>query len=185
MNESGYDNVELKFATRLINSGPVILISSGSDRERAVMTAAWNMPVQKEPPLISVGIGRGHHTADVVKRCAEFVMNIPGWDMLDVVKYCGTVSGRQEDKYASGRFRWRSGEEVQAPVMEGMLGFLECRVERTVELPRLDIVIGRVVKCGTRNGYFHETWKLEEGEAAFVHHLGGNEFYRSGVSQRQ
>ncbi len=175
----GFEKVELKFATRLVNSGPVIMVSSGDDAGRAVMTAAWNMPVQKEPPIIAVGMGKSHHTWETVRRAGDFVINIPGWDMLEQVKYCGSVSGYKEDKYASGRFAWSDGEKVGSPVISGVLGFLECRLDRAFELDKLSILLGRVVRCAARRDCFDGTWKPTMEGIAFVHHLGGSSFYRS------
>ena len=49
---SRFRHVELQYASRLLNHGPTILITSydaPSDR-RNVMAAAWSMPVEFAPP---------------------------------------------------------------------------------------------------------------------------------------
>ena len=51
---SRFRHVELQYASRLLNHGPTILITSydaASDR-RNVMAAAWSMPVEFAPPRV-------------------------------------------------------------------------------------------------------------------------------------
>jgi len=179
MSESDFEEVGLEYATRLVNSGPVILVSAAFVRVRAIMTVAWNMPVQKSPPLIAIAIGTNHYTTGVIERSGEFIINIPGQEMLAVVKYCGSVSGFREDKFESGKFDAVSGKLVNAPVISGAMGFLECKVARTVDMGDHGIYLGRVVRCAARKGCFHEVWKVAEGKAQLVHHLGGPNFYHS------
>jgi len=42
--------VALKHASRLINHGPTVLITSRHEHQRNVMAAAWSMPVEFTPP---------------------------------------------------------------------------------------------------------------------------------------
>lgn len=62
---SRFRHVELQYASRLLNHGPTILITSydaASDR-RNVMAAAWSMPVEFAPPRVAIVVdkapGRG------------------------------------------------------------------------------------------------------------------------------
>ncbi|HBQ2624368.1 TPA: hypothetical protein L9U34_004553, partial [Klebsiella pneumoniae] len=53
---SRFRHVELQYASRLLNHGPTILITSydaPSDR-RNVMAAAWSMPVEFAPPRVAI-----------------------------------------------------------------------------------------------------------------------------------
>lgn len=67
---SRFRHVELQYASRLLNHGPTILITSydaPSDR-RNVMAAAWSMPVEFAPPRVAIVVDkstwtRGDHRA--------------------------------------------------------------------------------------------------------------------------
>lgn len=53
---SRFRPVELHHASRLLNHGPTVLITSRDDRteRRNVMAAAWSMPVEFEPPRLAI-----------------------------------------------------------------------------------------------------------------------------------
>jgi len=177
MTGNNLEEIELKFATRLVNSGPVVMISAAHGQKKAVMTVAWNMPVQKEPPLIAIGVGKGHHTTSIIELSGEFIINVPDYEMLDVVRYCGSVSGYDEDKFGSGRFEFARGRKVEAPLLTDAAAVLECTVDRKIELDKLNIYLGKVVRCAARKDCFDGTWKVSEGKVSLVHHLGGPNFY--------
>lgn len=179
MSRDEFEEIGLEYATRLVNSGPVLLITAAWEGESGIMTLAWNMPVQKRPPLIAIGMGKGHHTTSLIERSNEFVINVPGNDMFELVKYCGSVSGYQEDKFGSGKFSAVNGETVCAPVLENAVGILECEVEKRIELEKLRIYLGRVLRCAAKKGCFDKTWRLRDGEMTLIHHLGGPNFYGS------
>jgi flavin reductase (DIM6/NTAB) family NADH-FMN oxidoreductase RutF len=42
--------VDLSHASRLINHGPTVLVSSAHGGRRNIMAAAWSMPVEFTPP---------------------------------------------------------------------------------------------------------------------------------------
>jgi flavin reductase (DIM6/NTAB) family NADH-FMN oxidoreductase RutF len=52
-----FKNIPLANATRLINHGPTVLITTRLGEKINVMTAAWQMPVSFKPMLIAVAIG--------------------------------------------------------------------------------------------------------------------------------
>ncbi len=179
MSENYLEEVGLESAPRLVNSGPVILVSAAYENERAVLTVAWNMPVQKSPPLIAIAIGTKHHTTGIIERSGEFIINIPGYEILDVVKYCGSVSGHREDKFESGKFDTLSGKIINAPILSGVMGIIECKVARSVKMGDHGIYLGEAVRCAARKGCFQEVWKVAEGKVQLIHHLGGPYFYNS------
>ena len=179
MPENDFEEIGLEYATRMVNSGPVILITAEHKNQRAVMTVAWNMPVQKSPPLMAIAIGTRHHTTGIIERSGEFIINIPGQEMMDVVRCCGSVSGFRENKFESGKFDTATGKIVNAPVLTGVMGIIECKVAKTVKMGDHGIYLGRALRCAARRGCFHEVWKVSEGKAHLIHHLGGPNFYNS------
>ena len=53
---SRFRPVELQHASRLLNHGPTVLITSYDveTKRRNVMAAAWSMPVEFAPPRIAI-----------------------------------------------------------------------------------------------------------------------------------
>lgn len=60
--------VALPHASRLVNHGPTVLVTSAHGGRRNVMAAAWSMPVEFTPPRIAVVIDK---KAEVVSAAAD------------------------------------------------------------------------------------------------------------------
>ena len=58
--------VELHHASRLVNHGPTVLVSSLHAGRRNVMAAAWSMPVEFTPPRLAIVIDKATATASRV-----------------------------------------------------------------------------------------------------------------------
>jgi hypothetical protein len=61
---SRFRHVELQYASRLLNHGPTILITSydAASQRRNVMAAAWSMPVEFAPPRLAIVVDKSAWT---------------------------------------------------------------------------------------------------------------------------
>jgi len=86
-------------ASRLINCGMVVLITSAYNTKQNVTACAWHSAVSKSPPLVSVALSKKHCTSALIKHSGEFTVNILPWPLLDKVIACGTKSGYDINKF--------------------------------------------------------------------------------------
>lgn len=97
---SRFRHVELQYASRLLNHGPTILITSydaPSDR-RNVMAAARSMPVEfARRGWLSWWIKA--LTREIIERNGTFGIVVPGVAAASWTYAVGSVSGRDEDKF--------------------------------------------------------------------------------------
>ncbi|MFH1943746.1 MAG: flavin reductase family protein [bacterium] len=169
--------IPLSQAHRLINNGPVVLVTSQSKTGRSnVLAIAWATPVSQVPPLVAVSIAKGHYSHLLVSESREFVVNVPSPSMADKVMVCGRFSGRDVDKFEKAGLTPMQASVVRPPLVEECIGHLECRVERTVEAGDHSLFIGRVEKAWAEDGLFDEVWRCSEEDCGGLHHLGGNVF---------
>ncbi|HFN3771197.1 TPA: flavin reductase family protein, partial [Enterobacter hormaechei] len=77
---SHFRPVELRHASRLLNHGPTVLITSrdGTIDRRNVMAAAWSMPVEFEPPRIAIVVDKSAWSRELIERSGKFGIVIPG-----------------------------------------------------------------------------------------------------------
>ncbi len=59
--------VPLSKANRLINPGPVVLVTSKHEEVVNIMTAAWTTPISHDPPLVGVSISPRRFTHELIK----------------------------------------------------------------------------------------------------------------------
>ncbi len=105
---SRFRHVELQYASRLLNHGPTILITSydaPSDR-RNVMAAAWSMPVEFAPPRVAIVVDKSTWTREIIERNGTFGIVVPGVAAASWTYAVGSVSGRDEDKFNARGSRW-------------------------------------------------------------------------------
>jgi len=170
-------DVPISKAHRLINDGPVVLVTAAYKGRMNVMAAAWTTPISSRPPLVGVAIHLGRFTHDLIKRSGEFALNIPGRPLADKVRLCGSVSGEDvEDKFKLAGLTPVEAKYISAPLIEECLGHLECAVVEAIELGDHTLFVGEVVAAQAEEEAFDGYWRLEDEEAKPLHHLGGD-FY--------
>lgn len=165
-------------ALRLLNHGPVVLVTSREGGRLGVITIAWVTPVSAEPAMIAIAVSPDRHSHRLIKRSGEFVVNVPGSRLLGAVWLCGTTSGRDTDKFAAAGFTSAPAHAVSAPLIEECFGHLECRVAGSVTAGDHTVFLGRVVAASADPAAFRGHLTLR-GTSHTLHHLGGQRFLTS------
>ncbi len=95
------------------------------------------------PHLISLGMGKIHHTNIGIRENKTFSLNILSQDQMVEMDYVGLVSGSKTDK--SKVFETFFGELKTAPLIQNCPLSMECRLYDTYELKTHDVFIGEIV----------------------------------------
>ncbi|MEV6543783.1 flavin reductase family protein [Streptomyces sp. NPDC051665] len=116
---------------RLIEPGPVILVTTRHRGVPNVMTNGFNMMVRPAPPLIACTIGPWDHSYEALVETGECVVSVPTADMAATVVDIGNCSGADVDKFEEFALTAVDGEKVQAPLVAECFADIECRVADT------------------------------------------------------
>lgn len=186
---SSFVPVALNHASRLVNHGPTVLVTSAHGGKRNVMAAAWSMPVEFTPPRIAVVIDKKTLTRELVTASGAFALCIPGTALVDLTYAVGSTSGRDEDKFARYGIAAQSGPVLGMPVIEqGCAAWLECcRIPELHTEDAYDTCFAEVVAAAADPRIFaNGRWNYDATNTALqtIHHLGGGNFARSaGMAQ--
>lgn len=166
-------------ASRLVNCGEVILISSGYQNKANIITCAWHMPLSKTPPLLAIALAKGHFSSELITKSREFVINVPHWALLDKVMLCGSVSGRQKDKFKEAGFTPQKTSLLkETPKIRECIANIECKLSSIKEAGDHFIFFGEAVYAEAEEKYFiNDFWDTAKIELIF--HLGGKFFFKS------
>jgi len=164
---------------RLLNHGPVVLVTSSSGRRDDVITLAWSMPASASPPMVAIAVAPKRYSHGLIRRSREFVVNVPDSRLLPAVWLCGSVSGRDADKFAAAGLTRAVAATVHAPLIAECFGHLECRVARAFTAGDHTVFVGKVVHASVDPRAFDGTLRLRDGSQT-LHHLGGPHFVTSG-----
>jgi flavin reductase (DIM6/NTAB) family NADH-FMN oxidoreductase RutF len=184
MNEH-FRPVALEHASRLINHGPTVLVTSAAGAQRNVMAAAWSMPVEFTPPRIAVVIDKRTLTRELVMASGGFGLCIPGAGLADLTYAVGSASGRDGDKFARHGISAAAGPVLGVPLIEsGCSAWLECRlIQEPHAEEAYDTCFAEVVASAADVRIFAGGhWSVRDDNEALhsIHHLGGGNFARAG-----
>ncbi|WP_090604684.1 flavin reductase family protein [Parapedobacter koreensis] len=164
-------NFPLHKVVRLIEPGPVVMVSTLYHGRANLMTMGFHMMMQHDPPLIGAIVGPWDYSYDALHTTGECVIAIPGVDLIDKVVDIGNCSGNEVDKFAHFAFTRRKAKQVAPPLVDECLANIECRVADTQLVGQYDFFILEAVQA----------WiNPERKEQRIFHHKGDGTFSVAG-----
>ena len=91
--------LKLSKAFTLMESGPVVLVTTHDGKKDNIMTISWTM-VMDFTPVFAITTGQWNHSFAALRKHRECVIAIPTVDLLDKVVGIGMCSGADTDKFA-------------------------------------------------------------------------------------
>jgi flavin reductase (DIM6/NTAB) family NADH-FMN oxidoreductase RutF len=155
-------------AFTLMESGPVVLVTTYDGKKNNVMTISWTMVLDFKPTF-AIATGEWNYSFAAIRKTKECVISIPTVDMLDKVVGIGTCSGADTDKFEKFKLTPVKGIEVKAPLIKECLANLECKAISIVKKHNI-IVLDAVL------AYFDTSRK----EKRTVHAVGDGTFIVDG-----
>jgi flavin reductase (DIM6/NTAB) family NADH-FMN oxidoreductase RutF len=162
------DKLKINKAFTLIESGPVVLVTTYDGKKNNVMTISWTMVLDFKPTF-AITTGEWNYSFAALRKTKECVISIPTVDMLNKVVGIGTCSGADTDKFEKFKLTPVKGREVKAPLIKECLANIECKIVDIVK--RHNIVVLDVVAA-----YFDSSRK----EKRTVHAVGDGTFIVDG-----
>jgi flavin reductase (DIM6/NTAB) family NADH-FMN oxidoreductase RutF len=168
--------IDISRANRLLNFGPVVLVTAGTMDISGLMAAAWAIPVSHKPSKVCVSIAPKRYTASLISKYKEFSLNISTIDIKNKVLHCGSVSGKDVDKFESAKLTKFSSQIIKAPLVSECVAHIECKVSNEIEVGDHVIYVGDVVSCLTNKGVLDADGIVDLSKFKILTHLGGEKF---------
>ncbi|OJK02968.1 hypothetical protein ASPACDRAFT_50405 [Aspergillus aculeatus ATCC 16872] len=154
-----FDPYPLAHVYRLIEPGPVLLVTTGSLRDAThnVLTIGFHMMMQHEsPPLIGITLGPWDASFARLRKHRACVLAIPSVKMAPEVVDIGNCSAADGGPTKWERFALeaRPANQVEPPLIDAphILGNIECVVEDTTLMSKYAMWVLRPVQAWTRRG---------------------------------
>ncbi len=162
------NTLKISKAFTLIESGPVVLITTNDGKKNNIMTISWTMVVDFTP-VFAITTGDWNYSFAALQKTKECVIAIPAVDMLDKVVGIGTCSGADTDKFEKFMLTPVKGKHVKAPLIKECLANIECKVVDIVKEHNIVVLKGVAA-------YFDSSRK----EKRTVHAVGDGTFIVDG-----
>ena len=137
--------LKLSKAFTLMESGPVVLVTTHDGQKNNIMTISWTM-VLDFTPVFAIVTGEWNYSFAALRKNRECVIAIPTVDMLDKVVGIGTCSGADTDKFAKFKLTPVQGKVVTSPLIKECLANIECKVIDIVKKHNI-VVLEGVAAC--------------------------------------
>jgi flavin reductase (DIM6/NTAB) family NADH-FMN oxidoreductase RutF len=162
------EEFQLSKAFTLMESGPVVLVTTNDGKKNNIMTISWTMVVDFTPQF-AMTTGPWNYSFAALRKTKACVISIPTIDMLDTVIGIGTCSGVDTEKFDKFKLTPVMGEHVKAPLIKECLANIECNVVDIVKKHNIVVLEGVAA-------YFDRSRK----EKRTVHAVGDGTFIVDG-----
>lgn len=173
-------------AYRLLNHGPTVLVTTAHGEQRNIMAAAWNMPLDFNPPRIAIVIDKKTYTRELIEASGSFAINVPCKAQAEMVIKVGSSTGRElmgkepDNKFAAFTLPTFAASQIAAPLVEGCVAWLECKVIPEPHIQETyDLFLAEVVAAYADDRVFSDgRWNFEgHDELRTLHHVSGGFFF--------
>lgn len=133
---------------RILEPGPITLVSSAWKGRRNVMTMGWHSVMEFSPSLLGCVISNGNASFELIRKSKSCVINIPTAAMADVVTGIGNCSlDDVGDKFELFGLTAASASKVGAPLIRECFASFECRLHDARLVKDYNFFIFEVVKA--------------------------------------
>ena len=160
--------MEISKAFTLMESGPVVLVTTNDSEKNNIMTISWTMVVDFTP-LFAITTGPWNYSYAALHKSRECVISIPTVDLIDQVVGIGTCSGADTDKFRKFALTPVKGKHVRSPLIKECLANIECKLIDIVKKHHIVVLEGVAA-------YFDSSRK----EKRTIHGIGDGTFVVDG-----
>lgn len=114
---------------QVLHRSGLLLVSADAVGKPNVMTIGWALlGIVWGKPILTVLVRPSRFTYGLMDAAGDFTVNVPSPEMDDIVQYCGSVSGRDHDKFAERHLTAAPARQVRSPIIAECLLHYECKV---------------------------------------------------------
>jgi flavin reductase (DIM6/NTAB) family NADH-FMN oxidoreductase RutF len=156
---------------RLLEPGPVVLLTTARAGRANVMTMSWHMMVEFTPPLVACVVSSANASFAALRASRECVIALPPLSLAAKVVKVGNCSGRDVDKFQTIGLTAGPAARVAAPLVSECFANLECRVVDTRLVSAYNLFVLECVQA----------WRdARRANSKTIHHRGWGEFAADG-----
>jgi flavin reductase (DIM6/NTAB) family NADH-FMN oxidoreductase RutF len=160
---------------RLLEPGPVVLLTTAHRGNANVMPMSWHMMMEFEPPLVGCIVSNRNYSFELLRRSGECVINIPTVKLIKQAVACGNCSGLAVDKFSLYGLTPAPAARVKAPLIDECPVNLECVIADRRMVNRYNLFVLEVVKA----------WRAPRPRRLDTfHHEGWGEFMLAGRTRK-
>ncbi|MBC7090693.1 MAG: flavin reductase family protein [Nitrososphaeria archaeon] len=129
----------------LLHPKLTLLVTCGPFEESNIIPIAWSVPISRTPPLVGIAVSPKRYSYSLIEKYRVFAINVPTYDQLNAIKVCGSVSGRDKNKWEMAKLTKEKAKKIDTAIIRECIGHIECVLDRKLELGDHSLFVGKVV----------------------------------------
>ncbi len=117
-----------------------------------IIALGWKMRTSIKPPMAAISVGKTRYSHELILREKEFVLAFPGEDIAREVLRCGTVSGRNTDKFSDTGLTPAAAKHIKPFLIAECPVNYECRLSGTLDTGDHTIFAGEILASYVSGG---------------------------------
>ena len=114
---------------KTLNELGLLLVSIDSNGKPNVMTIGWgSIGIIWYKPVFIVLVRPSRYTHKLIEETGDFTVNVPKRDMEHIIDFCGSVSGKEIDKFKEKNLTPLPSKKVKSPIIAQCPINYECKV---------------------------------------------------------
>lgn len=132
------DPTEFRRVMGRFPTGVTVVTSNGPDGLTGAAIGSF-ASISLDPCLVGFFLKVDSSSLPAIEAAGSFCVNLLRANQLDL---CAVMASRSDDKFAG--IEWRPAPATGSPIFSDIMGFIDCRVERTVDLGDHKLIVGAV-----------------------------------------
>ena len=128
-------------AFTLLESGPVVLVTTAAGSKQNILTISWTMVIDFAPRFAFL-TGPWNYSYKALRKTGECVISVPTVDLVKKAVQIGTCSGAEVDKFEKFMLTPLKAENVFAPLIKECYANIECRIVDHIKQHNIFILDG-------------------------------------------
>lgn len=136
---------------------PVVVVTTIS--KRGIANGApfsFNSPISFEPPLYGFSCNPAHDTWKNIRENGEFVVNVAGKDFGELMHVLEMDYPYEDNEIERAGLTGEKAKTVKPPRIKEAKAWIECKLEKDVELGDHIWIVGRVLAVGVKDEFWKE-----------------------------
>jgi len=143
---------------------PIVLVTCGDQLKANIIAIGAVSHACIDPPMLGIAIGHSRYSYEIMQASDGFVVNVPRKGHARIVDYCGSVSGRDVDKFRACGLTATKSSKVSAPhILEFPIN-IECALRKRIGLGSHDFFFGEILAVHVDESVLDEEGKIDKSK---------------------
>jgi flavin reductase (DIM6/NTAB) family NADH-FMN oxidoreductase RutF len=162
----------------------ILVTCNDSDGKTNIITLAWHTPISRDPPLYGISVSPKRYSYGLIEKHKEFVVNFIPFRLVEAAQFCGTHTGRVNDKIAETGLTLIPSKTVSVPSINEGYAHIECILVQNVKLGDHHLLVGKVTAVTANENAFKDDL-LRTEYIQPLYYIGDNSYTTLDTTKRK